>query len=296
LVLGMYILQNISPFSSLCNSGNVDSLISLNACANFLEAIENAYCANPYHNNIHATDVMQFLSVILQSPILKKRFTSLECLTLLMAAAGHDVGHNGKNNDYHKKTRSELCQKYNESYLENHHISQMMTLLEDSKSSSNWLKNIPEKDQERMKTWIRYCILGTDMTNYHATIKRELKEKLVTLCDTERTWLEEDKLIVARSCVHFADIGNPCREDNVAREWGKLVVTEFYEQGDVMRQLGLEISPGCDRYEGIKSESNKPKFDFNTMCFEPMLDLLTPLVPQLKSEALAIYQKNKSKI
>ncbi|ETO31489.1 high affinity cAMP-specific 3',5'-cyclic phosphodiesterase 7A [Reticulomyxa filosa] len=99
---------------------------------------------------------------------------------------------------------------------------------------------------------------------------------------------------MARACLHFADIGNPCREHKISSEWGKLVVTEFYEQGDVMRDLGLEISPGCDRFEnsGDQNTSAKPKFDFNTMCFEPLLNLIIPFVPQLKTEALIIYNAN----
>ncbi|ETO31840.1 PhosphoDiEsterase family member (pde-4), partial [Reticulomyxa filosa] len=194
-----------------------------------------------------------------------------------------------------KKTKSDLFHKYSESYLENDHIASVLQLLEGPPNSANWLKNVSEKERLRMLHWIRFCILGTDMGAYHASIKQELKNKFHLLTDKRHEWSEEDKLTMARSCLHFADIGNPCREYKVASEWGKLVVTEFYEQGDAMRDLGLEITPGCDRFENSDDQntSAKPKFDFNTMCFEPLLHLIIPFVPQLKTEALVIYNTNK---
>ncbi|ETO31488.1 hypothetical protein RFI_05631 [Reticulomyxa filosa] len=49
LVLGVYILKHISPFKDLwCHTtNNSEPLISLDACANFLEEIEKSYCDNP---------------------------------------------------------------------------------------------------------------------------------------------------------------------------------------------------------------------------------------------------------
>jgi len=107
------------------NTNNNKPYLNLNYCANYLYQIEQTYKSNvPYHNNIHAADVVQFLFVVLQSKFVKEKFDAIDRLALLMAAAGHDAGHPGKNNDFLIKTKSQMAMKYkNESILENYHLS-----------------------------------------------------------------------------------------------------------------------------------------------------------------------------
>ena len=45
--------------------------------------------------------------------------------------------------------------------------------------------------------------------------------------------------------VHSADISNPTKKFSTYYKWAKLVVEEFYYQGDKEKELGLKCS--CDR-------------------------------------------------
>ena len=54
----------------------------------------------PYHNRVHAADVVQSTNVLLNSPALESVFTSLEVLSALFASAIHDVDHPGLTNQF----------------------------------------------------------------------------------------------------------------------------------------------------------------------------------------------------
>ena len=119
----------------------------------FVKRLEAGYGLhkNPYHNNIHATDVTQTVHIILcQSSLAvclyhrcprrrdgddnlsnsisllpKNWLSQLEIFALLFAAMCHDYEHTGTTNDFHVITRSEVAYLYNDkSVLENYHLSQ----------------------------------------------------------------------------------------------------------------------------------------------------------------------------
>ena len=85
---------------------------------------QGAYHPNPYHNCIHATDVLLATNFILNSKALEDVFSSLEIFAALFAAIIHDVGHPGRTNPYLVNTKHELALLYNDnSVLENHHLA-----------------------------------------------------------------------------------------------------------------------------------------------------------------------------
>lgn len=47
--------------------------------------------------------------------------------------------------------------------------------------------------------------------------------------------------------LHCSDISNPFKPYDLCAKWADLVVEEFCQQGDKEREMGLEISPMCDR-------------------------------------------------
>ena len=50
-----------------------------------------------------------------------------------------------------------------------------------------------------------------------------------------------------KALVHAADIGNPARPFELAREWSLRILSEFFSQGDREKSLGLEVTNLCDR-------------------------------------------------
>ena len=92
---------------------------------------------------VHGISVILTLSPLTLSPSVLKPFsllsnvslfhrylTRLDVFSLLVAAIGHDVGHNGLSNQYHTISRSKLALLYNDSsVLENMHASILITIL-----------------------------------------------------------------------------------------------------------------------------------------------------------------------
>lgn len=55
--------------------------------------------------------------------------------------------------------------------------------------------------------------------------------------------------------VHCSDLSNPTKPLDLYRTWVDRVMEEFFRQGDMERQQGLDISPMCDRHTATVEKS-----------------------------------------
>ena len=55
--------------------------------------------------------------------------------------------------------------------------------------------------------------------------------------------------------VHCADLSNPTKPMTLYSRWVDLLLEEFHLQGDKERQLNMEISPMCDRFNATVEKS-----------------------------------------
>ena len=58
-----------------------------------------------------------------------------------------------------------------------------------------------------------------------------------------------------QNMIHCADLSNPTKPLSLYRQWTDRIMQEFFEQGDIERELGLDISPMCDRHTATIEKS-----------------------------------------
>ena len=90
--------------------------------------------SNPYHNVIHATDVMHGCHLFLKNTELieKSQLDDIHIFSFLLSAFIHDYKHPGLNNNYLVNTKDPIAIRYNDvSVLENFHLGEAFKTLSD---------------------------------------------------------------------------------------------------------------------------------------------------------------------
>ena len=154
----------------------------------YLRVIQQDYHAeNPYHNAIHAADVLQTVHAMIQMALQTTTTTTvisdgsqgdeqreetaeligffvrccpnhLKLFSILLAAVVHDVDHPGKNNAFHTKLRKQLAVIYNDkSVLENWHIAHAFSRMLEMDLLGNVNIHKPANDSARNKARSNSC-------------------------------------------------------------------------------------------------------------------------------------------
>ena len=90
----------------------------------------------PYHNNLHACDVLQTTHCTISQTGLKDWMSDLEIFSLLFSAIIHDYNHSGTTNNFHVQSTSDLAVIYNDkSVLENHHVAAFFRWAADTRGA-----------------------------------------------------------------------------------------------------------------------------------------------------------------
>ena len=71
---------------------------------------------------------------------------------------------------------------------------------------------------------------------------------------------------VLQSLVHCADLSNPTKPLALYRQWNDRIMQEFFRQGDLERQQGLDISPMCDRLTATVEKTQVSVTVLKTWC------------------------------
>ena len=95
---------------------------------------------------------------------------------------------------------------------------------------------------------------------------------------------------VMRMSLHCADVSNPAKTFSVYEKWAKLVMAEFYDQGDQERERGLPISPFYDRNN---KQVSKCQVGFIQFIVRPLYQAFTELCHSLQNEIFNNLNKNQ---
>lgn len=194
-----------------------------------------------FHTKSHGADVLQAFHYFLRStPGLLDAITpslpegvspQLVLVAALFAAATHDLGHFGLNNDFLRKTQHPLSSiPENQSILESYHAASALELLRRSNLVEG---TMTAADFKFFKKLVLELILATDLARHF-----DMMAPPPALTDYMGT---------LGFAIHCADVSNVARPLPVAQKWTDLVLNEFFVQGDLEREKGLLVTPIMDR-------------------------------------------------
>lgn len=227
----------------------------------YVEGIERLYRPDlSYHNSIHAADVVNSVCYFLglsSSPLAKAEH--IERLSVLLAAAVHDVGHNGRSNRFHVQTQSPLALLFNDQHcLENMHCAIAFAVMETR--STDFHRELAEADRRALRSNIVSMVLETDLASHGDALKRFkstfLSEDVDEVLDSQKK--KQLLSFVLKSC----DVGGSSKAFHLHVQWAARVNAEFFAQGDEELALGLPCSPFCERWKTNVSESQCGFYEF----------------------------------
>jgi hypothetical protein len=207
----------------------------------FCVAIRSLYNNVPYHNWVHAVDAVQFAYSVICNAKVADLLPPMELFGLLLAAVCHDTDHDGTNNLFQRKAGTINAQLApNLPPLELHHAAVSINVLNlrYPKVFEDWTPD----DIRSVEGFMVDCILATDMEKHKLFIDsfREIRGNF------DRTD-PKHRLLLAQIILKAADLSNTVRNFETAAESADHLMMEFFNQGDRESELGLAISPMCDR-------------------------------------------------
>jgi len=286
--------KNVLPMVShyILKKNNAFSMIDEEAFYNFIIKIRDGYKeSNPYHNDLHAADVIQFCNFMLQNGLREiAKLDLIDIVAILISAIIHDFKHPGVNNMYLINTNSDLALLYNDqSVLENYHCAEAYKIIANDKDCDIFGK-LSDEEKKILRKRITGCVLGTDNAKHFDHLnylirqisalqicKGKNAEKIINI-STNLTEFETKQEILL-ICMHAADISNPTRAFEIAKAWGERVVAEFYLQGDKEKEKNLPISMGCNRETGNLAAA---QIGFMNGIAKPYVEKIVEIFPKLQ--------------
>jgi len=245
----------------------------------FISALHGAYLANvnPFHNETHVALVTHATRFLVNGGKGWAAASVVEKVATDIAVLSHDAGHFGRNNAFCINTRHWLALTYNDrSVLENMHAATSFQLMQGQ--DRNILANLTKENSKLFREHAIDLILATDMAS-HFEFLGQFRIALVKE-DFDPENERRDRELVTRCCVKAADLGHTALPWDLHEPWVLRLLTEFYEQGDDERKLGVPVSPMCSRSNDI-AEFKKSQKGF-------LQFLVTPLYVELKRVQLEV--------
>ena len=278
LLISKYIF-NYFKFGEIVNQTKYD---------NWVNRITKGYNRNNfYHHDLHAADVAHTSYIYLRYGLIHeiaKLDTSMICM-VIMSSICHDYKHPGVNNNYLIDTDNEIALNYNDfSVLENMHVSEAFKLMKTN-PNCNVFEGFDREKYKQFRKQMILCVLATDMSNHSSGINF-----LNKLLSEDNKPENNDKQDYMNLVVHTADISNPTKKFDIYFNWAKLIVEEFYSQGDKEKELGLKCS--CDRTKVTIYKNQLGFIDFIEL---PFFSLVIKAFPKL-DYLLVNLNENKQRI
>jgi hypothetical protein len=273
--------ENILPLIGyyIFNAFNLNEIIKPDKFEKWCKKISDGYIRNNYyHNDLHAADITHTCLLYFKLGEIEKvqKFKKSSLCSLFFSCICHDYQHPGVNNNFLKETKNKLSIRYNDaSILENMHISTTFKLILNDKEC-NIFEGVDNNLYKEMRKEMISCVLATDMASHNVFVDF-LKNSIKEAKEGEKKESPDFNQKVMNVLIHSADISNPTKLFDIYFEWAKLVVEEFWDQGDKEKELNLPCF--CDREKVTIYQSQLGFINFIEI---PYFSLFAEFYPKLK--------------
>lgn len=100
-----------------------------------------------------------------------------------------------------------------------------------------------------------------------------------------------ERIQVLQCLVHCSDLSNPAKPLELYRQWTERITEEFFLQGDLEREKGIDISPMCDRNNASIEKSQVGFIDY---IVQPLWETWAELVYPDCQFILEALEKNRN--
>lgn len=235
-------------------------LVDFTKLNSFSAFVREKYNSNPYHNQLHGTDVFQTMfHLLIHSPIIVwVKLKPLDVFACLASSLVHDIGHPGFNNNFMINSQSDLTYTYNDIHvLENFHAAEGFKILNNK--NTNIINKLNENELKYFRKRFIQMILSTDPVS-HSKILSVVKNKLTNSEVVNGSNLEklvspsrlyDDQQEILDFLISFCDTSHSCKSFEVTFNWTTRLMNEFWHQGDVEKELEIPVSFLCDRKDAF---------------------------------------------
>uniref|UniRef100_A0A0G4H4Z0 PDEase domain-containing protein n=1 Tax=Chromera velia CCMP2878 TaxID=1169474 RepID=A0A0G4H4Z0_9ALVE len=245
----------------------------LSEALKFLCLVEANYLKEPkYHNAVHGAEVALMSVWLTEHSGARRLLSGIQNVSVVIAALCHDLGHPAVNDQFLVNSGSEVALMYNDrSVLENFNAAKTFLVLKTP--GCELLAHLEKEDQQLARSAIIDLILNTDMKKHFEFVsalkllinspgfaptmavsaasqggegKMERGQKAE---EREKDQQEAQSHVwtVTRACLKAADLGHSAKPWPIHLARSLCVVSEFFDQGDREKSLGLPVSPLCNR-------------------------------------------------
>ena len=263
-----------------------DEIIKYNKYEKWCQKIADGYVRkNFYHNDLHASDITQTCLLYFKLGEIESvhKFSKSNICSLFLSCMCHDYQHPGVNNNFLKETSNKIAIRYNDaSILENMHISKTFKIILNNREY-NVFEGIERNLYKEMRKQMISCVLATDMAFHNIYVDflkycvNDKKDSKNLNKEDNNNKKDDENQKYMNLLIHSADISNPTKLFDIYFEWAKLVVEEFWAQGDKEKKLNLPCS--CDREKVTIYQSQLGFINFIEI---PFFSLMADLTPKLK--------------
>lgn len=259
--------------------------------SNFFTALEyvmptQKYNNLPYHNSLHALDVLHSFMYFLNITNFCEKLLQIDLLACIVSALAHDLAHPGLDNFYHFVARSELSITYNDrSVLENMHCAELYRIL--SVTENNLLCKLEDRDQFYIRKTVIQLILGTDFSTYvEATGKLNA---LVSSQASIESFNPLHKGLLLGIGLKCADIGHFAKEREQYIEWSTRITKEYMQQDLHEKGMNLEVI-GISKSESMLLISYQ---NFSDIYVLPIYSVWNSYLNKALEDCICNIKKNK---